>query len=167
MKSIHPSSPSVQPGRHLEVLDEPVHDAQADGEKTVSPAVCTECGAVYSDGHWQWTSAPSHALQMRCPACRRTAEGRPAAHVTISGQFALENASEVTQLVREVEHREKTAHPLRRVMAFEPRGDELEVSTTDVRLAQDICNALLDAYDGKLNVDYDEGERLLRVKWLA
>ena len=167
MKSVHPSSPSFQPGRHLEVLDEPVHDAQRDAEKTASTAVCTECGAMYSDGHWQWTSAPSHALQMRCPACRRLAEGRPAAHVTITGQFAQEHADEVTQLVRDVEHREKTAHPLRRVMSIEPRGDELEVSTTDVRLAQDICDALADTYDGKLNVDYDEEERVLRVKWPA
>ena len=167
MKSVHPSSPSFQPGRHLEILDEPVHDALRDGEKTASPAVCTECGAVYGDGHWSWTSAPSHALQIRCPACRRVAEGRPAAHVTISGQFAQEHADEVTQLVRDVEHREKTAHPLRRVMAIASNDNALEVSTTDVRLAQDICNALLDGYDGKLNVDYDEGERLLRVKWVV
>lgn len=163
MKSVHPSSPSFQPGRHLEVLDEPVHDA----EKMTSPAVCTECGAVYTDGHWQWTSAPAHALQMRCPACRRVAEGRPAAHVTISGQFAQTHANEVTQLVRDVEHREKTSHPLRRVMDIAPRGDELEVSTTDVRLAQDICDALVDSYNGKMNMDYDEGEKLLRMKWLA
>jgi hypothetical protein len=167
MKSVHPSSPSFQPGRHLEVLDEPVHDAQRDAERMASPAVCTECGAVYGDGHWSWTSAPSHAIQMRCPACRRVAEGRPAAHVTISGQFAQEHADEVTQLVRDVEHREKTAHALRRIMAITPNGDELEVSTTDVRLAQDICNALLDAFDGKLNVDYDEDERLLRMKWIT
>jgi len=167
MKSVHPSSPSAQPGRHLEVLDEAPHDAQRDAERTASTAVCTDCGAVYSDGHWQWTSAPSHALQMRCPACRRSAEGRAAARVTISGRFAQDHAGEVEQLVRAVEHREKTAHPLRRVMAVEPRGDELDVTTTDVRLAQDICDALQDTYDGKLNVDYDEDERVLRVKWLA
>jgi len=167
MKSVHPSSPSFQPGRHLEVLDEPVHDASRDAEKLSAPAVCTECGAVYNDGHWRWTSPPSHALQMRCPACRRIADARPAAHVTISGQFAQEHGDDLARLVRDVEYREKTAHPLRRVMAIEPRGDELEVWTTDVRLAQDICDALQESYDGKLNVDYDEDERLLRVKWLA
>lgn len=167
MKSVHPSSPSFQPGRHLEVLDEPVHDAAHDAEKMTSPAVCTECGAVHNDGQWQWTSAPSHALQMRCPACRRIAEGRAAAHVIVSGQFAQDRAAEVRQLVQDVEHREKTAHPLRRVMAIQPGGNGLEVSTTDVRLAQDICDALQDAYDGKLNVDYDEEERVLRVKWMA
>jgi len=167
MKSVHPSSPSFQPGRHLEVLDEPVHDAARDAEKLTSPAVCTACGAVYSEGHWQWTSPPSHAMQMRCPACRRMAEGRPAAHVAISGEFAQQRGDEITQLVREVEHREKTAHPLRRVMAIEAREDELEVQTTDVRLARDICDALLDTYDGKLNVDYDEGDKLLRVKWVT
>ncbi|OWW18632.1 BCAM0308 family protein [Noviherbaspirillum denitrificans] len=167
MKSVHPSSPSVQPGRHLEILDEPPHDAQRDAEKTASPAVCTECGAVYSEGHWQWTSAPSHAMQIRCPACRRTAEGRAAAYVTISGQFAQDYTGQVEQMVRDVEHREKSAHPLRRVMAIEPQDGGLDVATTDVRLAHVICDALMDAYDGKLNVDYDEGERVVRVKLLV
>ena len=167
MKSIHPSSPAYQPGRHLEVLDEPVHDPLRDAEKLSSPAVCTDCGAVYQAGHWEWTSAPSHATQMRCPACRRIADGKPAAHVTVTGPVAQQHADDIARLVRDVEHREKTAHPLRRVMAIDAHGDETEVRTTDVRLAQDICDALLDAYKGKLNVDYDEDEKLLRVKLIA
>lgn len=167
MKSVHPSSPACQPGRHLEVLDEPVHDPARDAEKLASPAVCSECGAVYAQGHWQWTSAPAHALQIRCPACRRIGESRPAAHVMIGGQFAQDHAEDVTRLVHEVEHREKTAHPLRRVMAVDQHGNEMDIATTDVRLAQDICNALQDSFDGKLNVDYDEGEKVLRVRWVV
>ena len=101
------------------------------------------------------------AVDVRACACTTNALSRMPPHCRKSPCRTCHD------LRANVEHREKTAHPLRRVMDIAPRGDELEVSTTDVRLAQDICDALVENYDGKLNVDYDEGERLLRVKWLA
>ena len=166
MRSVHPSTPAFQPGRHLEVLDEPVHDAQRDAEKLPEAAVCTDCGAVYQAGQWQWTSASAHALQIRCPACRRIADGRPAGSLKIEGQYAQAHRDEIEQLVRAVEQREKTAHPLQRVMAVDDVNDAIEVSTTGIPLARAIGEALLEAHEGKLLVDYDEDEGVVRARWV-
>lgn len=165
MKSVHPSSPAYQPGRHLEVLDEPVHDPQRDAERLASPAVCIECGAVCQEGRWSWTSAPSHALQMRCPACRRLADGHPAAQVLVEGRFSPGQFEAFADLAREVEQREKSLHPLRRLMGLEAGDESMEMRTTDVRLAHAIGEALRAAHQGRLNVYYDEESRMLRVRW--
>ena len=58
MKPVQPDQPHFQPGRHLEVLDDPSHDPYQAREKLSEPSVCRDCGAVYHQGRWQWIHGP-------------------------------------------------------------------------------------------------------------
>lgn len=59
---------TFRPGRHLEVLDEVAHDPYQEIGKISEPAVCSNCGAVYREGRWQWVTSPMDAYLTRCPA---------------------------------------------------------------------------------------------------
>ena len=110
-------------------------------------------------------SAPAHAHQTRCAACRRVHEGLPAGYVSIEGKFPHSHRDEVLHLVRNVETREKKEHPMQRLMSMDEVGENLSLTTTDIHLARNIGEALRHAYKGKLNFHYNKSEYLLRVQW--
>ena len=152
-------------GRHLEMEYEAPDDPYHLRGKLPEPTVCGDCGAVFHDGRWQWMSAPAHAHQTRCAACRRVHEGLPAGYVSIEGKFPHSHRDEVLHLVRNVETREKKEHPMQRLMSMDEVGENLSLTTTDIHLARNIGEALRHAYKGKLNFHYNKSEYLLRVQW--
>ena len=89
MKTPQESAPSFHPGRHLEIFDGAVIDPYQQRGKYAEPTVCSDCGAVYQKGRWQWSSAPvqAQAHNERCPACARIREDMPAGYLTIKGIF--------------------------------------------------------------------------------
>lgn len=165
MKAAQPPPPTFKSGRHLEVLDDPMHDPYQDRAKLSEPSVCSDCGAVYHDGRWQWITPPANAPQTRCTACRRIHEKLPAGYVSIEGQFAHDHREELLNLIRHLETREKAEHPLQRIMSIEEQGDNLMITTTDIHLARGIGEALQNAYKGALDFHYNDAEYLLRVRW--
>lgn len=68
-------------------------------------------------------------------------------------------------LVQHVEKKEKTGHPLKRIMATEIKDHEVLITTTDIHLARGIGEAIHDAYQGELEFHYNAAENLLRVHW--
>ena len=42
--------------------------------KLNEPMHCTDCGAVFNGGLWQWLDKPVDAHQTICPACTRISE---------------------------------------------------------------------------------------------
>jgi hypothetical protein len=156
---------TFHPGRHLQVLDDPVHDPYQERGKLSEPAVCGGCGAVYHEGRWQWMTPPADALQTRCAACRRIEENLPAGYVSIEGPFSQAHRDELVNLVHHLERREKAEHPLKRIMAIEEDGGKLLITTTDIHLARAIGEALHDAYKGELDFHYNKEEYLLRIRW--
>lgn len=166
MNPTQPSPATFHPGRHFQVLDDPMHDPYQARAKLQDPSVCDSCGAVYHQGRWQWGTPVANALHATCPACRRMQEHAPAGYVTIEGPFACSNRAELLNLVRHLEDREKSEHPLQRVMAIEEQQDDkLLITTTDIHLARDIGEALENAYKGELDFHYNKDEYLLRVHW--
>lgn len=165
MKSSQPPPATFHPGRHLEVLDDPVHDPYQEREKLAEPSACSKCGAVYHQGRWQWIAQPADARQVKCAACRRIDEDMPAGYVSIEGQFARDHRDEIRSLVRHLEAREKAEHPLQRIMSIEEQDDKSLITTTDIHLARGIGEALEHAYKGQLEFHYNKDEYLLRVCW--
>ncbi len=154
-----------QPIRRDRLIKEAVHDSYKNKGKLHEPTLCTECGAVFSGGRWQWLPRPEKGEQTRCPACQRISDQFPAGYVTITGDFIGEHEQEILQLIRNHEAHEKTEHPLQRIMNIEKTKVSTVVTTTDIHLARGIGDALHHAYQGELEYHYNAGQNLLRVNW--
>lgn len=153
-----------QDARH-HLLEEWSHDTYKLKHKLSEPTRCSDCGAIYHHGHWSWGATPVGASEATCPACQRIADHVPAGLVTLAGRFLQAHQDEITHLIKNIESREKQAHPLKRIMAIEAQPEGLLISLTDPHLARNIGEALEQAYKGELDYHYQQGEILLRVSW--
>ena len=59
----------------------------------------------------------------------------------------------------------KSARPLHRIMAIKDKGEEIEITTTDIHLPRRIGQALHNAYKGDFDFHYDEEGYFVRVNW--
>lgn len=89
----------------------------------------------------------------------------PAGYVTIQGEFAHDHRDEMLSLIHHLETREKSEHPLKRIMWVDYQEDVLTITTTDVHLARGIGEALHRAYKGELDYNFNDSEYQLRVRW--
>lgn len=151
--------------RHDGIFKEYVHDAYKVKGKLPEPSVCSQCGAVFHKGRWQWLQAPADAHRVLCPACHRIQDHFPAGFLTMKGEFFHAHHDEIMRLVHNHEKYERTEHPLKRIMAEEEKDGTMLVTTTDIHLARGIGEALHHAYQGELEFHYNPEQNLLRVNW--
>ena len=151
--------------RHDRLLREWDHDPYHSKLKIQDPSVCTDCGAVFHKGRWQWGGAPADARQAVCPACHRIKERVPAGILTIQGEFFSEHEEEIMHLVHNTEAAKKNEHPLQRIMAIEDTDEGRVITFTDPHLARAVGEALHHAYKGELDFHYTEEDVLLRLSW--
>lgn len=152
--------------------------------KTAEPTLCPGCGAARARGRWTWPSAAAASTPARggsarrlraagvaaravCPACKRIAEGYPAAVVVGIGDFPPARRREVLALVRHVEERDRAEHPMKRTFGIEATRDGIRVPTTDRRLAKGIAQALRSAFGGTLVLRAAEPPGLAQWTWRA
>jgi len=140
-------------------------DPYRDTERPPEPTFCPTCKAVFADGRWTWARKPEEYFEQNCPACQRIQDEFPAGYVMIKGEFIKQHRDEIIALLRSKEDREKSEHPLQRIMAIEDVREGLQVTTTDSHLARGIGEALHDAYKGDLKLRYSRDENLLRATW--
>jgi len=147
------------------LIREQVHDPYKTRLKLAEPTVCSQCGAVFLKGRWQWAPRPAAAQEALCQACRRTNDRFPAGRLTLSGGFIERHKPEILNLARNQEEQEKAERPLHRIMAIEKEPGEVVITTTDIHLPRRIGEALHSAYDGDLDYRYDEETSFVRVNW--
>ncbi|MBI4293071.1 MAG: ATPase [Betaproteobacteria bacterium] len=148
-----------------QLFQELVHDTYKAKRKLPEPTRCPECGAVFLRGRWTWGAAPAGAHEQKCPACHRIHDKFPAGYVTLKGDFLREHRDDILNLLRNHEAKEKTEHPLERIMAIEDTAEGVLVTTTDTHLARDFAEALFGAWKGDLEFHYNKEENLLRATW--
>lgn len=149
--------------RRDQLIREPSHDPTKPQRKFADPTVCPDCGATFRDGRWTWKHGPVDAPRHRCSACERIRDGYPAGFVTLTGRFALDHRDEIVRLARNTEAFEQREHPIKRIMRTSSTGDELVFETTELHLAQAIGRAVQRAFNGQLEVSFDED--IVRVHW--
>lgn len=159
------SKDATHGARHDRFLKEWVHDTYKSKKKPQEPSVCKQCGAFFHAGHWQWGAAPAGAGEIMCPACHRIADHVPAGILTMSGGFVEQHRDEILNLIRNIEEREKSEHPLKRIMTVEDQDEALQVTFTDPHLARGAGEAVRHAYQGDLDYHYVEEDTLLRLHW--
>jgi NMD protein affecting ribosome stability and mRNA decay len=153
------------PRRRDRLIREREHDTYKSRGKLPDPTVCPECQAVFRRGRWRWGTGAFDAPRTTCPACRRIADRYPAGYVELRGHFANARRDEILHLIQNVEAREKSNHPLKRIMDTEERADGIVVTTTDMHLARNIGEALKRACRGTVDYQYTKEGNVLRVTW--
>jgi hypothetical protein len=135
-------------------------------KKLREPTVCPQCGAVYTDGRWQWLPALEHAERELCQACHRIGDRLPAGILTLTGKFVEMHADEMEHIARNQESAENREHPLNRIIGIEREAaDRMVISTTDIHLPHRIVRAVSRAYRGDMNEHFDEHGYFVRVNW--
>jgi hypothetical protein len=129
--------------------------------------VCPNCHASYRAGRWTWQAAPNDARERSCPACQRIADRHPAGVLHVEGAFATSHRNDLIGLLRHLEERERSDHPLKRVISIRKKKDGFVVETTDAKLARAFGRALYKAYAGALDQPPTtaDTENLVRVRW--
>jgi len=130
-------------------------------------AHCPKCDATYRNGRWTWDVAGEGSYPHVCPACERIAADFPAGEVHVEGGFALSHRDELIGLIRNIEQRERDAHPLKRIMQIVDGQHGFRVTTTDAKLADALGRALEHAYKGELHhpPTTSDRENLVRIHW--
>src|SRR5581483_7051667 len=158
--------PKHNPRRHRSSQSPDVDPYRSD-EKLPEPAACPDCAAVLHRGRWTWMSAPEDADPVRCPACRRIADGVPAGVLTVKGPFYHVKADELLKLIQHVAERTAKEHPLARILRIETERNGATISTTDKHLIQGIGDALRQAFPGSLTLNFFKQQPFARATfWL-
>jgi len=162
-----PDSPpgSITCDRERVFFDDARHDPYQAKGKYREPTICSTCRAIYQGGRWAWGDAPEQAHHANCPACARVRDRLPAGVVTLSGAFFNAHRVELLQLAHNAAERERSRHPLHRIMNVAETATEAVITTCDVNCAQRIGEALQSAFDGHLDLCFGEGEYSVRVSW--
>ncbi|MEF3169256.1 MAG: ATPase [Deltaproteobacteria bacterium] len=152
-------------GRRDRLIQEKRHDTYKEYGKWPEPTVCTVCKSLFIDGRWTWRPAPADANQTICPACQRIRDHYPAGILEIRGPFFREHRDEILNLIRNEESLEKDEHPMERLMGIVDTEDMTTIETTGVHIARRLGEAISRAYQGTLDIQYQEGEKSIRVTW--
>jgi NMD protein affecting ribosome stability and mRNA decay len=133
--------------------------------KYQEPSVCTGCGAIFTKGHWSWGIADAVAHKHLCPACQRIHDRAPAGVVTIRGDFFSQHQQEIMNLIHNLEAKEKTQHPLQRVMKLTLEEEGASISLTDFHITKAIVEALQNAYQGEGDMQFADKDGVMRASW--
>ena len=152
------------PERRDELRPERKHDPYQPHGKYSEGTTCPDCGVHFRQGRWSWEGEPG-PHQTLCPACHRMREHLPAGYVSLAGPFVAGHRDELMRLVRHHEQREKSEHPLERIIAAFDNDDGILITTTGIHLARTLGTAVHAAYSGRLDFRYSDAENLVRVFW--
>ncbi len=152
-------------GRKDKLIKEERHDTYRSRVKFRDGTFCTECDALYEGGRWVWGSIATGEIETVCPACRRIKDRYPAGYIRIKGSFFGENREEIINLIRNIEGKEKSSRPLQRIMDISEEKGSITVTTTGIHIARRIGDALYNSYQGELDMNYEEGQKRIRVNW--
>jgi hypothetical protein len=149
------------------LIKERVHDPYMAGAKPAGPIVCPDCGVLYEDGRWQWSSErPENAREDLCPACRRTRDHVPAGILVLRGAYLGKHRDAIMRLVANKVERQKAAHPLERILKIDDTGpNEIVIEFTDTHLPSGVGKALQRAHNGDLDIQFADETNIVRVFW--
>lgn len=153
-------------GHPIRFLTEWRHDPYQKYRKWPDPTICPDCGVMFIKGRWCWPEGDAKGDAIRCPACQRIQDGNPAGYLTIHGQFYENHKLEMDQMMNHLIAREKSEHPLKRLMGQIKNSDGSWLLTfTEPHLAVQLAEQLQRAYDGHLDIDYQKAAYEVRVWW--
>lgn len=138
-------------------------------QRAAGSASCSTCGVLYHAGNWTWKLPANTVIanpeQVRCPACRRIDDDKPAGTLRLSGGFLSGHRDEIRNLIQNTEKKEKAHHALERILKLSESEDDMLVSTTGIHLANRLGHALEAAFKGRSQYRYSENDSFLSISW--
>jgi len=138
------------------------------------PAVCRRCHAIFAKKRWYFDpseyaklGAAAMTRKLLCMACQKIRDGYPEGVVTLKWPGLKDHEAEIMGLIKHVEARALSVNPLERVMKVVKRRNEVEIQTTNDKLAQRIGRELVRAYKGEVIYRWSHKDKLTRVDWNA
>lgn len=165
MKPKHINLVTKDPSYRHQLFETHREDPYQIRKKWSEPTVCPNCGAVYHKGHWQWRDPPKNANRHRCPACARVRDRVPASSLLMKGEFFKRKKDEILRLADNLAMKEIVHHPLERVIDIERDDESITMYCTGVHLSRGLGEALKHAYQGELEIQYNERSGETRVIW--
>ena len=167
---------STRKGQHYTTSYKKKQDAKQDPYVMVKapkgPVMCRTCKAIYAKKRWHINSGEARKLaaskdthKIVCPACQKIKDDYPEGIVTLTWSDLRAHETEIRGLITNVEARAISVNPLERVMKMKRQKKDLEVQTTNDRLAQRIGRELVRAYKGKVTTQWGHRDMLARVVW--
>ena len=151
---------------------DPKQDPYAMVKAPKGPAICRKCRAIYANKRWYVSNDKARKLaeasttqKLLCPACQKIRDDYPEGLVTLKWSDLREHEDEIRGLIANVEARAVSVNPLDRVMKVARRKKDLEVQTTNDRLAQRLGRALVRAYKGTADYKWAHRDMMVRVTW--
>lgn len=142
------------------------------GKGLAGVAICKGCTAVYQNKKWfldvklyEKKKTLKGITWVTCPACKKTKENVPNGVVTLKGGFLKQHKQEIMNLIHNEDARSKKYNPLKRIMKINETGGEIEILTTEGRMAQRIGSILFKAYSGEVVYKKHENTKFMRVEW--
>ncbi len=136
------------------------------------PAMCRTCKAIYTNKRWYVDRDEARKLadastthKLLCPACQKIRDDYPEGVVTMKWSGLKDHEAEIRGLIANVEARAVSVNPLDQVMKIARRKKDLEVQTTNDRLAQRLGRALVRAYKGTADYKWAHRDMMVRVTW--
>jgi NMD protein affecting ribosome stability and mRNA decay len=134
--------------------------------------VCHGCHAISAGRRWYQDEAVYAKLlkagtvkEVFCPACEKIRDGYPSGQVTLKGPFLAEHQDEILRIITNEEKRARGLNPLHRIMSLREENGQLEIMTTDEKLAQRIGRELRKACGGTVAYGWSHDNKFLRVQW--
>jgi NMD protein affecting ribosome stability and mRNA decay len=136
-------------------------------------ALCRKCHATYQNKRWYISkelydkkAGLKDTKILLCPACLKIKDKFPGGIVKLKGAFLQDHETEIMNLIRNEEIRSMGFNPLERIIEIIHTREEIEVKTTNEKLAQRITRRLERAYQGKVEYKWSNGTKLLRAEWV-
>ena len=165
---------------HPQTIKQPIHirrnvhafaDPYIEEENLPEGGVCRRCGSVHSSGRWYPPDRPpkpvpgAESHEVLCPACRKLQDRVPGGVLRITGSFIWDHKEEILNLIRNESSKALSVNPLERIMSLQSNDGEIEITTTNEKLAQRIGRALHKAYSGTVEYKWSGDTKLARVMW--
>lgn len=135
-------------------------------------AVCKMCRSIYHHKRWYMEGEVSLSKTQKarmslviCPACRKVQDRFPGGIVTLKGEFLNTHKDQILHLVRNVEARAKEVNPLERTISIKNMKGNVEIQTTNEKLAQRIGREIQRAYKGTAKYRWSRDDKFVRVEW--
>ncbi|UCH80301.1 MAG: hypothetical protein JSW20_11220 [Nitrospiraceae bacterium] len=147
-------------------------DPYIDRNRNNLMAVCTKCHIVYFKKRWyvdedlyQKKIILKKIERVICPACRKIKDNFPGGIVRLRGAFLGEHKAEIINLIRNEEERARGFNPLERIIKIREMNGEMQITTTNEKLAQRIARSVQKAYQGNVDYKWSSDTKLLRADW--